>query len=95
VSKSAKVVLGLVPINRGRAQAIFFRRRHQARKATARQDQGPEVVFTSVIASIIRAIAIMTNAVEKNRILGFPPKLVCDTSLSPELFGELFLPICI
>ena len=37
----------------------------------------------------------MTNAVETSRIFGLSAKLVCDTSLSPELYGELFLPICI
>ena len=60
----------------------------------ARQHQGPEVVVRSVRASSIRAIAIMTRAVETNRILGLSAKLVCDTSLSSELYGELFLPIC-
>ena len=39
----------------------------------ARQHQGPEGVIRNVIASMIRAIAIMTNAVETNRILGSPP----------------------
>jgi len=38
----------------------------------ARQHQGPEVVVRSVRASSISAIAIMTNAVEANRILGSP-----------------------
>jgi hypothetical protein len=44
-----------------------------AEKATARQDQGPEVVVRNVRASSIRAIAIITNAVGTNRILGSPP----------------------
>jgi hypothetical protein len=39
----------------------------------AANHQGPEVVVRSVRASSIRAIAIMTSAVETNRILGSPP----------------------
>src|SRR5215469_8100229 len=39
-------------------------------RRAARQHQGPEGVIRNVIASIIRAIAIMTNAVETNRISG-------------------------
>src|SRR5215471_8247492 len=41
-------------------------------RRAARQHQGPEGVIRNVIASIIRAIAIMTNAVDTNRILGSP-----------------------
>jgi hypothetical protein len=58
----------------------------------ARQHQGPEGVIRNVIASIIRAIAIMTNAVETSRIFGLSAKLVCDTSLSSELLWRAFPP---
>ena len=45
-------------------------------RRAARQHQGPE--GRNVIASIIRAIAIMTNAVETNRILGSPRQVGVD-----------------
>src|SRR5262249_46227619 len=66
-----------------------------AEKATARQDQGPEVVVRSVRASSISAIAIMTNVVGTNRILGSPPSSCVTPSCLPNCFGGLFLPICI
>ena len=61
----------------------------------ARQHQGPEGVIRNVIASMIRAIAIMTNAVETNRILGSPPSWCVTPPCLPNCYGELFLPICI
>jgi hypothetical protein len=47
-------------------------------RRAARQHQGPEGVIRNVIASIIRAIAIMTNAVDTNRILGSPRQVGVD-----------------
>jgi hypothetical protein len=47
--------------------------RCQKGRPPAANHQGPEVVVRSVRASSIRAIAIMTSAVETNRILGSPP----------------------
>ena len=58
----------------------------------ARQHQGPEGVIRNVIASMIRAIAIMTNAVETNRILGSPPSWCVTPPCLPNCYGELFLP---
>jgi hypothetical protein len=59
------------------------------------QHQGPEFVVRSVRASSIRAIAIMTKAVEAKRIWALRAKLVCDSSLACKLYGERLLPICI
>src|SRR5215469_9099517 len=64
-------------------------------RRAARQHQGPEGVIRNVVASIIRAIAIMTNAVETNRILNSPPSWCVTPPCLPNCYGELFLPICI
>ena len=56
----------------------------------ARQHQGPEGVIRNVIASIIRAIAIMTNAVETSRIFGLSAKLVCGHLLVFRIVMESF-----
>src|SRR5262249_24254607 len=60
-----------------------------AEKATARQYQGPEVVVRKVRASSIRTIAIMTNAVGTNRIMGSPPSWCVTLPCLSELYGEL------
>jgi hypothetical protein len=52
----------------------------------------PSYAVATNRATSINAIAIMTNAVETNRILGSPFKLVSGTSLSSELYRDLFSP---
>jgi hypothetical protein len=52
----------------------------------------PSYAVATNRATSINAIAIMTNAVETNRILGSPFKLVYGTSLSSELYRDLFSP---
>src|SRR5262249_20835574 len=58
----------------------------------ARQHQGPEGLIRNVIASIISAIAIMTNAVETKPHFGLSAKLVCGHLLVFRIVWRAFPP---